>query len=910
MQLKKLGDCFMKIRDLKIILKKYIIAVFPIIVVFLFINNYIANIQIDKISELILGEQKQSISTINYIINTKFEEIRDDINIIKNSDEITKYLDEKSDTNLYEAEQLIYRIATNKKNFCRIRYIDSSGLEIISIENKNGQVKIVEKSNLSYQDDKKYYQDIKVLEDGEMYVSEMELHFSELQFNVVYEPIIRIATPIFVDGVYDGFIIINYIGDEILEIFNENFENSEFSFVEHVLVNKDGYYLYNINSNKTFGFMFEERKDITMEYEYSNLWKHMSTHDESEYYVDDYIYYYKKIFPLNFLRNDNIYKWYIVTRFNMNDLPLLDQYLIFGLNLSDVFILFGICLLVFAFVSITYYRKKDVQKFKMVSTIVENISDATIITDNKTNIIFANKAFEDTTGYNKRDIIGKKTSYFKSGLQSSDFYKKMWAEINKNGYWSGELWDKKKDGMLYPKKLSIMRINNSENVEYEYLGIFTDLTDNCIKKHTVNKLKNYSLDMNIPKPNLLANLFDLDSLENNKIAVISFSIINYNELIFKNDKYVDDIILSFVNLVHDKIMGDSFVAKVSRNVFIIGINNIVDIDIVYEYIDRFFEKIDYLNGKDSNLYFDIKAGLAIYPRDGSSPEDVINNANLALEYSTNNGQNRFSCYNNIVKENLQREINIKTLLRSAIEKEELYLNYQPQLDSRENKIIGAEALIRWKSDKLGLVSPSEFIDIAEDIGMIKDLGYWVIEKVFSDYHMLKDIVDENFRISINLSTTQFNDENIIEIFRDFSKKYDISLNKLEIELTENVFVENINMVNMKMKKFKDLGMSIAIDDFGTGFSSFSYLKQLSIDKIKIDRIFIKDYPNEDDGIIANVMTNMSNKLDIKVIAEGVDKIEQLDYLKSINCFEIQGYYFSEPLTIEKLVEYIEKNMNG
>jgi len=898
-------------KDFSSIMKRYIIIIIPVIISIIMLSNYVANLQIDKVKEIILGEQKQSINTINYIINAKFRELRDDLFIIKNSDEMTRYIEDDSYNNFLEAEQLIYRIASRKKNFCRVRFIDSKGQEIMKIVNKEEKTIIESQNNMESQISSEYYEDIQKIPEGEIYVSEMDLNRVNGAVEIPSKPVIRIATPIYYGGEYKGFLIINYFGSEILEIFNENFENSEFSFVEHVLVNKEGYYLYNNNENKTFGFIFEDRKEYNMNIGYNELWVQMKASLSGEYELDDNIYYFRKIHPLEHLKNDRNYEWSIVTRFDLNKLPLMDQYIFFGMKLSDIFILLGICVLVLASIIIYYYKNKEGERLNMISMIVENISDATIITDEATNIIFANKAFENTTGYERKEIIGKKANYFKSGLQSAEFYKKMWKDINNEVFWSGELWDRKKDGMLYPKKLSILEMKN-KNGDYKYLGIFNDLTKNNIDDNTVNKLKNYSLDTNFPSDKLLSELFiSSTQRKDKKIAVISFSILNYKDLVLRYGKIIDDKISEFIYYMQKKNSSEKtskkFIAKLSKNVFLIGMSNIKNVDEVTLYVEKFFARVDYINKKNDEIYFTIKAGISIYPRDGNTSEDIINNANLALEYSLMNSEIKYSCYDSIVKENLERELKIKSLLRKSIEKEQLSLNYQPQIDLRDQNIIGAEALLRWNCEELGAVSPSEFISIAEDIGIIKELGYWVIEKVFSDYHLIKYEVNDKFRVSINLSSTQFNDENLIPIFKNFASKYDMDLSKIEIELTESVFVKDVNMVNEKMKKFKNLGMTIAIDDFGTGFSSFSYLKQLSIDKIKIDRLFIKDYPNNDDGVIADVMTDMSSKLDMKIIAEGVDSLEQLKYLESINCFEIQGYIYSEPLVLDDLIKYIGEN---
>lgn len=214
--------------------------------------------------------------------------------------------------------------------------------------------------------------------------------------------------------------------------------------------------------------------------------------------------------------------------------------------------------------------------------------------------------------------------------------------------------------------------------------------------------------------------------------------------------------------------------------------------------------------------------------------------------------------------------------------------------------------MRWNNLKYGNIGPFEFIPIAEKTGFIIDLGYWLIERIFQDYNKIKYIIPNDFKISINISALQFQDNKLVNIITNLSKQYDVNLNKIEIEITESILVNNINIVNSQLNKFKDLGISISLDDFGTGFSSLSYLKMINIDKIKIDRKFIKDYPEYDNGGLAKIIVQLAKELDLKVITEGVETKIQLDYIKSIGCNYIQGYYYSKPLTFDDLILYIKK----
>jgi EAL domain-containing protein (putative c-di-GMP-specific phosphodiesterase class I) len=197
-----------------------------------------------------------------------------------------------------------------------------------------------------------------------------------------------------------------------------------------------------------------------------------------------------------------------------------------------------------------------------------------------------------------------------------------------------------------------------------------------------------------------------------------------------------------------------------------------------------------------------------------------------------------------------------------------------------------------------------FITLAEKTGQIIEIGYWLIERIFKDYSSIREKISEDFRISINISPLQFKDEKLIYKFKEYGEKYNVDFRNFEIEVTESIFMTDINDVNDKLNEFKKLGMTVAIDDFGTGFSSLSYLKKLSVDKLKIDRSFIKDYPQNDNGEIAEVITNMAKKLKLKVITEGAETEEQINYLQSIGCNLIQGFYYSKPLDKDDFYKYL------
>ncbi len=898
------------------ILKISLLIIIPIIILYVFVISYITKTQIDTNIQLIVAEQEQRANTINFIIEDIYNESVEDLLIIKNSDEVSSYLDNPNDYTLTEVKQMFFRFANTKKNFDQIRILDTSGHEIARVNNSINSPVIVESEDLQDKSDKSYFTESINLPNNYYYISDMDLNSENDVVEVPHKPIVRFSTPLFDNNnELIGVLIINYLGLDFIDILNEQFSDIEYDFIYHCLVNQEGYYLYNEDSSKTFSFMFEDQEQFSFFNTHPELKEEFTNNDHGFVQKENIVYFYKKIMPTrNILVDGNESKsWIFISKFDITSLPVFNNQLFFYLSFVDLVILLILCVLIVYIVSAVYFRNKDREQLALTTKIAENTNDAILITENDTKIIFVNKAFEDITGYTADEVMGLKTNYFKSGLHSPTFYSQMWNDIREKGHWSGEVWDRKKDGLFYPKLLNIysIRTKYSDKID-KYIGIYTDLTRIKETEANLNKLKNYNTETDLPNETLLKKLVDL-SVMNNKnkpFGLFSFSVMNFNELTFSIFGIEPKIILNeFINDVHTLISKDDFVAQISKNTFAIGLISYNSKKEVKSFCNKFFELNRlFAQKRNNNFFFEIKAGVSIYPDDDITSEGLLNSANIALEAVKESKTINVLFSSPKIKEKVNKELKMNLLLRKSIENDELDVNYQPQVDSNSGKIKGAEALMRWNSKELGSVSPFFFIPVAEKNGYIVDLGYWLIERVFDDYNKIKSKLPSDFKISINVSAIQFQDSELVNKFVSLSEKYNVNLSNFEIEITESVLVSNVEIVNSHFQKFKELGLSIALDDFGTGFSSLSYLKNLDIDKIKIDRSFIKDYPTLDNGEIAKVIVNIANEFNLEVITEGAENKEQVDYLKSVGCSFIQGYYFSKPLSFKDFDKYIDDNI--
>jgi PAS domain S-box-containing protein len=853
--------------------------------------------------------QKQRSKVINYVIQNDLKGAYDDLLVIKNSNDLNGYINDTNKNTLIQTQEFFLRIANNKKKFDQIRLLDSSGNEIIRVNNPTDGAYIVPYNKLEDKGDKYYYQQTSELSKDGVFISDMDLNMENGEIEVPYKPTIRFCTPIYSkDNKYQGILIVNYLTQDILSSIGQQYEDFEYGFIKPSLLNDRGYYLYNIDSNENFGFMFQDKKSNSIETDDLELWKQIKLKDTGYYQKGNEVIFFKNINPLENinLAGEYNYSWTIISKFNLSDLPTVQDNIFFGMKNRDLLMLLGISILILILVIVNYHSKKDKEELIVSSKIADNITDAILITDQHTVITYVNKAFEKITGYSKDQILGFKTNRFKSGKQSVEFYKDMWKCINLNGYWSGELWDRRKDGFLYPKKLSIHSIkDNSKGNVVKYIGIFNDLTEHIKGQEYVEKLKNYNLKTNLPNEYLTNRLIDNIILENrNNFTLIYFSIENYNNILIKL-KDNNNFIIELVKLIKKSLKGEDFIAQITKNNFVIGLSSFSTREETENFIWEFFEenKKPY-NIDNDEIFFDIKAGISIYPKDGNTSEELITNAYIALENVLNQKESKYRYYSYELKMNMERESEMDILLRKAILNNELRVHYQPQVEIDNETTVGAEALLRWENRELGNISPMVFITLAEKTGQIIEIGYWLIERIFKDYSSIREKISEDFRISINISPLQFKDEKLIYKFKEYAEKYNVDFRNFEIEVTESIFMTDLNDVNDKLNEFKKLGMTVAIDDFGTGFSSLSYLKKLSVDKLKIDRSFIKDYPQNDNGEIAEVITNMAKKLKLKVITEGAETEEQINYLQSIGCNLIQGFYYSKPLDKDDFYKYL------
>jgi len=530
-----------------------------------------------------------------------------------------------------------------------------------------------------------------------------------------------------------------------------------------------------------------------------------------------------------------------------------------------------------------------------------------------TNIIFVNDAFFKITGFDNDDLIKAKNSLVEMGVCNIDFYNYILSRLKENGFWEGEITGVKKNKDKYMAELTIRTIKSISGKITNYLGIISEVIYKKNVEKKIEFLKNYNSITNLPNRQVFEeNLSKVieSAGPQEKLALIMIDINKFRNVNEAFGFNIGDKLLKAVGYrIRNKINNEDLLAYLGEDDFGILLKGIKDENIVLSIAEELFKALSIKYVIDKNeIAISCSIGICVYNHEGNNSESLISKAEKAIIEAKKQGNNPILLYTEEMNKRLCRRLRIENDIKYCIENKEIFLVYQPQIELEEEKVVGVEALLRWKHPSYGFIPPSEFITIAEEIGIISEIGNWVFEKAFSEAVKLQKMGRPPLNISVNLSPLQLKQNNFFEGFMKNIEKSGINPNLVELEITEGTMVQNLEKAIVIFNELKEQGIKIAIDDFGTGYSSLGCLRKIPINKLKIDRSFITDFKNDFEGsIITKTIIDMAKNLGFKVIAEGAETEEQIQYLKSNGCDEVQGYFYSMPLLAEELEAFLEKH---
>ena len=547
------------------------------------------------------------------------------------------------------------------------------------------------------------------------------------------------------------------------------------------------------------------------------------------------------------------------------------------------------------------------EKLQLAAEVFDNSQEGIMVTDHDNLIVAVNPAFTAITGYSDVDVLGKNPRLLSSGKQGKDFYGAMWRELQTDGFWKGELWNRRKDGEIIPKWFSINTVRDSFGKTVNHVAIFSDISERKRSEAKIDFLAHHDALTKLPNRVLLRDRYLQAQItaQRNKsgIAVMFMDLDNFKHI---NDNYGhhtgDQVLINVVQQLSLHIRTSDTVCRQGGDEFIIILPELIDLEIISRIAQNILHSLAQpiiLTDKIVNISASI--GIAVYPDDGDDFETLLRHADAAMYDAKMSGKNASRFYTEDMNQAAQDKIKLRASLHDALKQGEFSVHYQPQINLSTGMITGVEALIRWNHPELGLVAPDRFIPLAEECGLIIPIGEWVLNTACKQAQQWRVHGFNHLTMAVNISALQFNRGILLELVKSALRESGLPPHALELELTESALLYDITGTLATITELKGMGIKFSIDDFGTGYSSLAYLKQIKVDKLKIDKSFIRDLGRDaDDLAIVQAIIQLGKTLQLRVIAEGVETPEQLGILKAYGCDDVQGYLCGLPQSAEDI----------
>jgi len=554
-----------------------------------------------------------------------------------------------------------------------------------------------------------------------------------------------------------------------------------------------------------------------------------------------------------------------------------------------------------SFYDISDLKQRNEERL-LSSTIFQHTSEGILATNPERIITVVNPAFVELTGYSEDDIVGKKSYTLMSNRHNAHFYTDMNEEIERTGKWQGEVWHNRKNSEEFLVWLTVNTIYNEDGSVKNYLALFSDITEKKQAELLAIKQANYDNLTALPNRTMFNDRLEQEIKKSNRthkpLALLFLDLDKFKDV---NDTFGhpvgDKLLIEAADRISNCVRDTDTVARLGGDEFTVILSDLDDIHGIERIASKIIKSLSQQFQLDNNtIYISASIGITLYPNDASNVNDLVKNADQAMYFAKDSGRSRYSYFTSQMQESALERFNLTNDLREALAKNQLELYYQPIIYLPTGKIHKAEALLRWKHPERGMISPAEFIPLAEESGLINEIGSWVFQQATQQARSYQQD-DADFQISINVSPAQFRDEN--DWSSIITQEYFAGSNVL-IEITEGLLMEDNELIAEQLLNFRDAGIQVAIDDFGTGYSSLSYLNKFDIDYLKIDQSFIRNLSYESSEMaLSEAIIVMAHKLGLKVIAEGVETEQQRDLLAAAGCDYVQGYLFSKPLPVDE-----------
>ncbi|MCG5497170.1 EAL domain-containing protein [Ectothiorhodospira variabilis] len=553
-------------------------------------------------------------------------------------------------------------------------------------------------------------------------------------------------------------------------------------------------------------------------------------------------------------------------------------------------------------------RNRAEERLRLADRVFQAADEGIMVTDMQGRIVAVNPAFTRISGYTEEDALGQTPALLHSGRQDASFYQRLWRNLLQLGHWRGEIWNRRKNGEIYPEWLTISAVRNDDGEIIHYVGVFSDIGQIKEAQQQLEFMAHYDPLTGLANRALLRDRLKhaLRRAERKK-STLTLLFLDLDRFKTINDTLghnLGDLLLQTVaqrmkNTVRasdtlSRLGGDEFVLLLEDEI------NVQEINTLCEKLLNVLEAPMLLEGHE--LVITASIGVATYPDDGVDADALLKNADLAMYEAKTQGRNAYEFFAPSLSEGVMDRLKMESALRGAAARNELRVHYQPQVRLKDGSLLGVEALARWEHPTLGLVSPGHFIPLAEEMGVIGEISAWVLREACRQMRVWRDEGRDVSCVAVNLSVQQLERDMLVSTVRDCLAEYNLPAECLELEVTESLIMRAPEKAQSVLQKLKMMGVKLSVDDFGTGYSSLSYLKRLPLDRLKIDRSFIQDIGLDTNGeAITRAIIGLGRSLGLETLAEGVEQKEQVQFLLKEGCDLAQGFLFSRPVPPNQLV---------
>ena len=558
-------------------------------------------------------------------------------------------------------------------------------------------------------------------------------------------------------------------------------------------------------------------------------------------------------------------------------------------------------------------RKQAEARMREALVVFNASTEAIMTTDAKGRITAVNPAFTRITGYGLNEVIGRSPAMLKSGRHDNGFYAGLWAALDRDGHWEGEIWNRRRNGELYPQWLSISAVRNQGGEIAEYVALFNDITERKQHEDAIWRQANFDALTGLANRNLLADRLERALVQarrsGRKVGLVFLDLDGFKWI---NDTLGHDsgdaLLIEVAERLRTCVREQDTAARLGGDEFTVVIHDLLETADMLPVAEKLVEVLHQpfrLGGGQQQLSGSL--GITVFPDDGEDVQTLLKNADIAMYKAKQAGKNRYQFYARHMQVDAQARVQIEADLRLALADHAFELLYQPIVDTDSGELVGAEALIRWQHPERGVISPLDFVPVAEDCGLIVPIGEWVLREAARQWREWRDQGLPALRLSVNVSGVQFRDDKLCRLVADILATYRVDPGCLVLEITESVLMDGSTAAEARLREIKALGVGYSLDDFGTGYSSLSYLKRFPVDIVKIDRSFVNDCPDDrNDAHLVEAIINMAHSLDLRVTAEGVETDEQAEFLHDLGCDYLQGFLIGRPLPARAFAVLIER----